>query len=81
MSTILARPHLTAAEPGARRGASWQLALARGPQFLMLVLSLALYCMAVTRTHLPFIDNNYSKAIAEAKQRKLPIFVDVWAPW
>jgi hypothetical protein len=30
---------------------------------------------------LPWIQDNYSKALAEAKQRKLPIFVEVWAPW
>jgi hypothetical protein len=30
---------------------------------------------------LPFIADNYGKALAEAKQRKLPIFVEVSAPW
>ena len=35
--------------------------------------------MSVTR--LPTIEDDYSKARAEASQRKLPLFVDVWAPW
>lgn len=30
---------------------------------------------------LPFIEDDYGKALAESKQRKLPIFVECWAPW
>jgi hypothetical protein len=30
---------------------------------------------------LPFISDDFQKALAQAKQRNLPIFVDVWAPW
>lgn len=30
---------------------------------------------------LRFIDDDYPRALAEAKQRKLPVFVEVWAPW
>jgi hypothetical protein len=30
---------------------------------------------------LPFIEDDYAKARAEATQRKLPLFVEVWAPW
>lgn len=37
--------------------------------------------LGATTTGLPFINDNYPKALAEAKQRKLPIFVEVWAPW
>jgi hypothetical protein len=36
---------------------------------------------AATTTGLPWINDNYAKALAEAKQRKLPIFVECWAPW
>ena len=32
-------------------------------------------------TGLPWINDNYSRALDEAKQRNLPIFVEVWAPW
>jgi hypothetical protein len=40
-------------------------------------------CVApvVTAAGLPFIQDNYAGARSEAKQRKLPIFVEVWAPW
>jgi hypothetical protein len=30
---------------------------------------------------LPFIDDDYRKALAQAKARHLPIFVEAWAPW
>ncbi len=30
---------------------------------------------------LPFIENDYTKAVAQARARKLPIFVEAWAPW
>ena len=30
---------------------------------------------------LPFIQDNYKQALAQARQRKQPIFVECWAPW
>ena len=30
---------------------------------------------------LPFIHDNYKQALAQAKERKQPIFVECWAPW
>ena len=30
---------------------------------------------------LPFIADDYPRAIAEARSKKLPIFVESWAPW
>jgi len=47
--------------------------------FLLLVV-LATSAMAATTT-LPFIDDNYAKALAEAKQRQLPLFVEASAVW
>jgi hypothetical protein len=29
----------------------------------------------------PFIDDDITKAMALAKQSKLPVFVEAWAPW
>jgi hypothetical protein len=33
------------------------------------------------RHTLPFLSDDYSRALAEAKARKVPIFVESWAPW
>ena len=33
------------------------------------------------KTALPFIVDDYGKAIAEAKERNLPLFIEAWAPW
>ena len=30
---------------------------------------------------MPWIENDYVRAVAEAKARKVPIFVESWAPW
>lgn len=30
---------------------------------------------------LPFIADDYPTALAEARARKLPLFVESWAPW
>ena len=30
---------------------------------------------------LPFIKDDYAQALAHARQRNLPLFVEVWAPW
>lgn len=30
---------------------------------------------------LDFIENDYDAALARARERKTPLFVEVWAPW
>jgi hypothetical protein len=30
---------------------------------------------------LPFIADDYSRALGEARAQKLPLFVEAWAPW
>jgi hypothetical protein len=32
-------------------------------------------------TGLPFVENDYDKALAQARSQKLPLFVEAWAPW
>jgi len=29
----------------------------------------------------PFIHDDYPRALADAKAKKLPLFVEAWAPW
>ena len=36
---------------------------------------------AATPSALPIINDDFEKARAEANKRKLPLFVEVWAPW
>lgn len=33
------------------------------------------------RMVLPFIQDDYTRALSEARARKLPLFVEAWAPW
>jgi hypothetical protein len=30
---------------------------------------------------LPFQSDDYSRALAEARTRDLPLFIEAWAPW
>lgn len=30
---------------------------------------------------LPFIEDDYPRALAEARAKGVPLFVDTWAPW
>jgi hypothetical protein len=30
---------------------------------------------------LPFLENDYNKALSLAREKKVPIFVEAWAPW
>lgn len=34
-----------------------------------------------TKTVLPFIEDDYGRALAEARARNLPLFIEAWAPW
>jgi len=36
---------------------------------------------AAPRQILPWIEDDWTRAVATAKARKLPIFVESWAPW
>jgi hypothetical protein len=45
------------------------------------VISLLLLLFAAAVPTLPWAENNYAKALAEAKARRVPVFVEVWAPW
>ena len=33
------------------------------------------------RTVLPFIADDYPRALTEARSRQLPLFIEAWAPW
>jgi len=51
-----------------------------------LLLALALGTLAAApapkkKSVLPFIADDYAKALQEARARKVPIFIEAWAPW
>jgi len=48
---------------------------------LNLVLCAMLFVPRLVAVGLPFIQDDYSKALTQAQQKKLPIFVECWAPW
>jgi hypothetical protein len=47
------------------------------------LLPIALFALAAlgARADLPFIENDYKKAAAQAKAKDVPLFVEAWAPW
>ena len=36
---------------------------------------------AAPRSVLPFIADDYTRALALARVRKVPLFIEAWAPW
>ena len=50
-------------------------------RFAITLVLLTAPLLATAKEVLPFIENDYSKAVALAKTKNVPLFVDVWAPW
>lgn len=47
-----------------------------------LVLSALLAFIAISASaNVPFIEDDYTKAVSQAKKLNVPIFVEAWAPW
>ncbi len=56
----------------------------RAPLLLALTGVLALAAgpaRAAAKPVLPFIRDDYARALHEARARKVPIFIGAWAPW
>ncbi len=47
----------------------------------LLILLLLTVIPAFAKEVVPFIDDDYAKALAQAKKKNVPIFADAWAPW
>jgi len=47
------------------------------------LLAITLFACAALTAHakLPFIEDDYAKAVARAQAKNVPIFVEAWAPW
>ena len=46
-----------------------------------LLLTLFLAATALPAAALPFIEDDYAKAVARARAKNIPIFAEAWAPW
>jgi hypothetical protein len=46
-----------------------------------LLLAIAAPLAAAASRVLPFMEDDYPRAMALARSKKLPIFVEAWAPW
>lgn len=55
----------------------WTLSV---PLFLAAAAASAISAPA-SRSSLPWIEDDAARAFSEAKAKKLPIFVEAWAPW
>jgi hypothetical protein len=36
---------------------------------------------AASRSVLPWVEDDYGKALSQARAKDVPIFVEAWAPW
>ena len=48
---------------------------------LLATAAVVLAIAAPGTSSLPFIEDDYPRAVAEAKAKKLPLFIEAWAPW
>jgi hypothetical protein len=48
---------------------------------LVLSGSAAAAALPVRSSVLPWIDDDYGRALSEARARHVPIFAEAWAPW
>jgi hypothetical protein len=46
-----------------------------------LLLAAALLALSASAHALEFIEDDYATAVARAKTKNVPVFVEAWAPW
>ena len=51
------------------------------PRLVAAALALALAAPAAEAAGRATIEDDYPRALAEARRRGVPLLVDVWAPW
>jgi hypothetical protein len=47
----------------------------------LILICLCTLAARAQKESLSFIEDDYAHALARARQRNLPLFVEVWAPW
>jgi hypothetical protein len=48
---------------------------------LLATVALLLALAPAPETALPFIEDDYGRALAFARAKNLPLFIEAWAPW
>ncbi len=48
---------------------------------LLAIAILGITALASAKETVPFIEDDFAKAVAQARTKKVPIFVEAWAPW
>ncbi len=49
---------------------------------LMVAISALAFSGCATRSaRVHFVENDYVRALSDAKSRNVPLFVEMWAPW
>jgi hypothetical protein len=51
------------------------------PAALVLVIAAAPGPVPDVEKILPFVADDYARALAEARAQRLPLFIEAWAPW
>lgn len=49
--------------------------------YTLSLLLLAMAAPAFAKEVLPWVENDYTKAVASARAAHVPIFAEAWAPW
>lgn len=47
----------------------------------LFLFALLLALPAAAKEVLPWVENDYAKAVSRAKSEHVPIFAEAWAPW
>jgi hypothetical protein len=48
---------------------------------MLAIAALSLALASPGKLALPFVHDDYPRALADARARAVPVVVDVWAPW
>jgi hypothetical protein len=89
--SVIAKPIVSASAHGLERVYVERPTAIKGPlieetmktkiAIALLVIVLSNVSFGASSKGLPFINDDFQNALVQAKQRNLPLFVEVWAPW
>jgi hypothetical protein len=81
--SLFCKSHSVRCETPARAGYDSRMNAFRTISVVLLLSSGALPARAAAShgPRLPFIEDDYARAIRDARARGVPVFVEAWAPW